>query len=108
MVAYKLGNATSLSFAMNVYTLPTPLRIQPSGPVELAISVDGETVRVLIEWAVLERWLGERANDAEAVREALRQRRQSVERVVQARVYAHGVPLSGELPLTLVDFPARR
>ena len=92
---------------MNVHTLPSTPRIQPSQPVEVMISVDGETVRVGIEWSVIERWLGEFANDPEAVKRALHSRRSEIERVVQSRVFAHGVPIGGELALSLRDFPKR-
>ncbi len=94
---------------MNVHSIPTTIRVQPGQPVELSFTIDGETVLAGLEWPVIERWLGDtRANDAEAVREAIHQRRHLIERAVQARVYAHGVPLSGELTLGIVDFPARR
>ena len=72
---------------MNVYSIPTTLRIQPNQPVELAFNVDGETIRVPIEWAVIERWLGElRASDPEAVREAINQRRTHRARRAVARL----------------------
>jgi len=92
---------------MNIHTLPSTPRIQPSQPVEVKVSVDGEILRVSIEWAVVERWLGEFANDAEAVKRALHSRRSEIERVVQSRVFAHGVPMGGELALTVRDFPRR-
>ncbi|MCC6196634.1 MAG: hypothetical protein IT518_19435 [Burkholderiales bacterium] len=92
---------------MNVHTLPSTPRIQPSQPVEIRVSVDGEALSVLIEWGVIERWLGEFANDPEAVKRALHSRRSEIERVVQARVFAHGMPISGELALSVRDFPRR-
>ena len=92
---------------MNIHTLPSTPRIQPSQAVALLVSVDGETLRVDIEWSVIERWLGEFANDPEAVKRALHSRRSEIERVVQSRVFAHGVPLSGELALSVRDFPKR-
>ena len=92
---------------MNVHTLPSTPRIQPSQPVEVRVAVDGETLRVLIEWNVIERWLGDFANDIEAVKRALHSRRSEIERVVQSRVFAHGMPLSGELVMTVRDFSNR-
>ena len=93
---------------MNVLIVPTTVRVAPDYPVELTATVDGEALRVAIEWPVIERWLGIHATNVDSVREALRQRQNLIERTVQARVYAHGLPLSGELTLTARDFPATR
>jgi hypothetical protein len=93
---------------MNVLLVPTTARVAVDYPVELAATVDGEALRVAIEWGVIERWLGDRAANIDAVREALRQRQNVIERTVQARVYAHGMPISGELTLTTRDFPLTR
>jgi len=93
---------------MNVLLVPGTMRVAPTYPVELAASVDGENLRLAIEWPVIERWLGERAGNLDAVREAVLSRRNVIERTVQARVYAHGMPMSGELTLTPRDFPAAR
>jgi hypothetical protein len=41
------------------------------------------------------------------VRNAIQQRRQSIERVIQARLYAHGIPVSGELTLGVRDLGVR-
>ena len=88
---------------MTVVLLPGIVRVQPDLPVELKATVGGETVQVALQWTLLERWLGDRASDADAVRNAIHQRRTSIERAIQARVYAHGVPLSGELSLGPAD-----
>ena len=93
---------------MNVMLVPGTLRVAPTYPVELAATVDGEALRVAIEWTVIERWLGERASNVDAVRDALLSRRNVIERTVLARVYAHGIPISGELTLALRDFPGQR
>jgi len=93
---------------MNVMLVPGTMRVAPSYPVELAATVDGETLRLAIEWPVIERWLGERATNVDAVREALLSRRNVIERTVLARLYAHGIPISGELTLTSRDFMAQR
>ena len=92
---------------MNVILIPAKVRVQRDLPVEIAATVDGETLQVAIEWAVIERWLGELATDADAVRNAIQQRRQSIERVIQARLYAHGIPVSGELTLGVRDLGVR-
>jgi hypothetical protein len=92
---------------MNVILMPAKVRVQRDLPVEIAATVDGETLQVAIEWPVIERWLGELATDANAVRNAIQQRRDSIERVIQARLYAHGVPVSGELTLGMRDLGVR-
>jgi hypothetical protein len=92
---------------MNVVLLPANIRVQRDTPVEIAATVDGETLRVAIEWALIERWLGDLAMDASAVRNAIAQRRTAIERVIQSRVYAHGIPISGELTLGTRDLGGR-
>jgi hypothetical protein len=92
---------------MNVTILAANLRVKADMPVEIAATVDGETLQVALEWALIERWLGQLANDAGAVRNAIHQRRQAIERVIQSRVYAHGVPISGEMTLGLRDLGGR-
>lgn len=92
---------------MNVLLLPGNIRVQRDLPVEIAATVDGETVQVALEWALIERWLGELASDPNAVRNTIQQRRQSIERVIQSRVYAHGIPISGEISLGVRDLGGR-
>jgi hypothetical protein len=92
---------------MNVLLLPGNIRVQRDLPVEIAATVDGETVQVALEWALIERWLGELASDPNAVRNTIQQRRQSIERVIQSRVYAHGLPISGEMSLGVRDLGGR-
>jgi len=92
---------------MTVHALPSKLRIKPPFPVEQAMAVDGTKVWVAIEWPVVERWLGPRAGDADAVREELHERRLEIERTLEAHVFAHGLPLSKEVTLTLDDFEDR-
>ena len=88
---------------MHVTLLAHNIRVQREMPVEIAATVDGEALQVMVEWPVIERWLGELATDAAAVRNAIHLRRQAIERVIQSRVYAHGIPISGELTLGVRD-----
>jgi hypothetical protein len=92
---------------MELHPLPHTLRVVPPFPVEQKVSVDGKTVTVAIEWPVIASWLGPRANDVNAVREALHERRFEIGRTIQAHLFAHGIPLSSELTLTLDDFRAQ-
>jgi hypothetical protein len=93
---------------MHIHTVPSTLRIEPGHPVDIVVIADGNKIRVSLEWPVIERWLGVRANDPEAVKEALRTRRGIIEQTVQARLIAHGVPLSNELTLSNADFRSGR
>ncbi len=88
---------------MNVILMPANVRVQRDLPVELSATVDGQTVQVALEWPLIERWLGDLAIDANTVRNAIQMRRSSIERAIQSRVYAHGVPISGELTLGVRD-----
>ena len=88
---------------MNVTLMPANVRVQPDTPDEIKATVDSETLQIALEWSLIERWLGQLATDANAVRNAIQQRRESIERVIQSRVYAHGVPISGEMTLGLRD-----
>jgi hypothetical protein len=92
---------------MNVMLLPANIRVQRDTPVEISATVDGETLQVALEWALIERWIGELASDASAVRNAITQRRTAIERVIQSRIYAHGIPISGELTLGIRDLGGR-
>lgn len=92
---------------MTVHALPSTLRIKPPFPVEQAMAVDGAKVWIAIEWPVIQRWLGSRANEPDAVREQLHERRLDIERTLEAHVFAHGLPLSKEVTLTLDDFEGR-
>jgi len=92
---------------MNVFLLPGNVRVQRDLPVEIVATVDGETVQVALEWALIERWLGGLATDPSAVRNTIEQRRQSIERIIQSRVYAHGIPISGEMSLGVRDLGGR-
>ena len=69
---------------MNVMLLPANIRVVRDTPVEISATVDGETLQVALEWALIERWLGELASDASAVRNAITQRRTAIERVIHA------------------------
>jgi hypothetical protein len=93
---------------MNVLLVPTKLRVAPGFPVEIAVTVDNETLQLAIEWNVIERWLGSSTPSVDSVRDAILARRSIIERTVQARVFAHGTPISGELTLSAVDFPGTR
>jgi hypothetical protein len=91
---------------MNVHAMPTDLRVEPPYPVEQALWVDGQPLRVAIEWPVVEHLAGRRDPDPSAVRAMLHEKRLEIERTAKAHLYAHGFPLSGELTLSLADFRA--
>lgn len=89
---------------MVVHSMPTVLRIEPPFPVEQAVTVDDEVLRVALEWPVIEHLAGVRNPDAAAVRAALHEHRLEIERTIRAHLFAHGIPLSRELALSLADF----
>lgn len=91
---------------MKLQPLPAKVRIEPQFPVEQPVLVDGKTLRISLEWAVIEHFLGDRAADEAAVRAFLDEQRLDIARVVKAHLFAHGFPLSGALTLTLDDFRA--
>lgn len=91
---------------MVVHSMPTVLRIEPPFPVEQAITVDDEALRVALEWPVIEHLAGMRNPDPDTVRLTLHERRLEIERTIKAHLFAHGFPLSRELALSLADFSA--
>ena len=92
---------------MVVHSMPTVLRIEPPFPVEQAITVDDAALRVALEWPVIEHLAGVRNPDPDTVRATLHDRRLDIERTIKAHLFAHGLPLSGELALSLADFSPR-
>ncbi len=91
---------------MHIQKLPAEPRVQSGFPLEQLYSVDGKTLRVDIEWKVVEMFLGGATATAQAVEAALHTHRDAIERVVKARLFAQGFPLSNDLVLTLSDFGA--
>ena len=82
-----------------IHVLPRPLRIAPSFPVELSVRVDDATLRVALDWPV-----GERPITQDNMADALFDHRDLIERTLRAHLFAHGVPLSGQVVLDLDDF----
>lgn len=91
---------------MHIQQLPAEPRIQSGFPVEQLYSVDGRTLRVDIEWKIVEMFLAGATATAQAVTAALRSHHEAIERAVKARLFAQGFPLSNDLVLTLSDFGA--
>jgi len=91
---------------MHIQQLPAEPRIQVGFPVEQLYSVDGKTLRVDIEWKVVEMFLGGATPTAQAVAVALRTHHPAIERIIKARLFAQGFPLSNDLVLTPTDFGA--
>jgi hypothetical protein len=91
---------------MVVHAMPGDVRVEPPFPVEQAISVDGEPLRVALEWPVVQQLAGSRNPDRDMVRAMLHERRREIERTIKAHLFAHGFPLSGEFSLSLADFRA--
>ena len=92
---------------MVFHHVQSEIRVDPPFPVEQVVNVDGKRLRVSLEWPLIRHFLGVAAADPETVREMLHERRQEIDRTIKAHVFAHGVPLSGTLSLSLPDFQAQ-
>jgi len=73
--------------------------IRRAAPVELLVVADHKTIRAAIDWSTMEAFLGT-AIDEEDVRRFLRNNRESIEVLISAQLYAHGVPLARHMVLT--------
>ena len=89
---------------MDIHVLLRPLRIAPSLPIEMSVQVNDATLRVALEWPVVERLLGDRVATEEGVADALFAHRHLIERILRAHLFAQGTPLSGQVVLGLDDF----
>lgn len=89
---------------MKVRLVPTDVRLAPPFPIELAAVIDNdELLRVEIEWPTLQHFIEAQPITADDVHEFVRGNRHAIELAIEARVYAHGLPLAGQLVLTLED-----
>src|SRR4051812_35371461 len=79
---------------------------RPLGPVELLVAVDGETVRVAIEWSTFERLTGGDLVNQEVVHDFIHKHRDDLELAIRAHLYAQGVPLARGLTLTYDELHA--
>lgn len=74
--------------------------IRRAAPVELLVVADHKTIRAAIDWSTMEAFLGTTSIDEEDVRAFLRSNRESIEVLISAHLYAHGVPLARHMVLT--------
>jgi hypothetical protein len=74
--------------------------IRRTAPVELLVVADHKTIRAAIDWSTIEELIGSTSIDEAAVRAFLRHNRESIEVVIAAYLYAHGVPLARHMVLT--------
>ena len=89
---------------MNINPMPADIRIERPFPVEQVVNVNGKTLRVALEWSVIDHFLGAEAANPQAVRTFLSERRLDIARTIKAHLFAQGFPLSGELTLSVEDF----
>ncbi len=89
---------------MNIQRLPVEPKVQAGFPVEQLYSVDGKSLRVDIEWTLVETVLAGVTPTVDSVQAALRTHHEAIERAVKARLFAQGFPLSNDLVLTRADF----
>ena len=74
--------------------------IRRAAPVELLVVADHKTIRAAIDWSTMEAFLGTAPIDEEDVRAFLRNNRESIEVLIAAQLYAHGVPFARHMILT--------
>lgn len=77
--------------------------IRRAAQVELLVVADHKTIRAAIDWSTIEELLGATPIDEEGVRAFLRNYRESIEVLISAHLYAHGVPLARHMVLTRDD-----
>jgi len=88
---------------MQLSLVETSIYIQPNAPVEFAITADGKPIRVTIEWDAIRRLMGAASEDAAQIRDFLRHHRSEIGNAIQARIAAHGVPITHQLTMTWDD-----
>jgi hypothetical protein len=89
---------------MKIFLLESSVYVRPGFPVEFPIDVDGRAIRVAIEWAAIARMMGVTPVDAEQVRQFLHDNRKEIAVAIEAHLYAHGIPRTGELVMAPDDF----
>ena len=89
---------------MKMFLLETAVYVHLPYPVEFVIDVDGRAIRVAIEWSAIEQMMGATPVDDENVRDFLHENRKAIARAIEARLYAHGIPWTGELVMARDDF----
>jgi hypothetical protein len=89
---------------MKIFLLESSVYVRPGFPVEFPIDVDGRAIRVAIEWAAIARMMGATPVDAEQVRQFLHDNRKEIAVAIEAHLYAHGIPRTGELVMAPDDF----
>jgi hypothetical protein len=80
--------------------------IHPGDRIEFPVMVDQRIFRVEISWPLLEHLTALSPVDERRARDFMHDRREDVERVIKAHLYAQGVPASGYLNLAPDDFDA--
>jgi hypothetical protein len=74
--------------------------IRRSAQVELLVIADHKTIRAAIDWSTIEEFLGTTPIDEADVRAFLRNKREGIEVLIAAHLYAQGVPLARHMVLT--------
>ena len=88
---------------MKARLIHTDVRVAPPFPLQVVASVNDQVLRVEIDWPTIEHLIGALPATADAVREFLHENRHAIEIAIEAHVFAHGLPLAGQLVLTLED-----
>ncbi|HKO68152.1 MAG TPA: hypothetical protein VJU53_10150 [Burkholderiaceae bacterium] len=88
---------------MNIFFRAGDISPKPDCALELGVVADGHAVRVELERAAIQHFLGSDPCDKETVLEFVRRNRKAIEWVIHAHLIAHGVPLNRHLVITAND-----
>jgi hypothetical protein len=80
--------------------------VRPLYPVEMIVSVDGATLRAIIEWSTFERLAGDTLVNTDTVHRLIHDRHDELELAIRAQLYAQGIPLSRRIALDWDDLMA--
>jgi hypothetical protein len=89
---------------MEVSIVHSGVRVRPDLVVEVAALVDGKPMLVDLERDAIEHLLGSNVGDEKALRDALQRNLEAIRIVIEAHVFARGLPLDGHLVLSWRDF----
>jgi len=81
---------------------------KPLTCVELLVVVDGKTIRVELDGSVIRQLMHKEDLQPEDVRSFLWNERRTLEVMIKSHLFAHGVPLAGELVLSPDDLESVR
>ena len=79
---------------------------RPLTCIELVVVVDDRTIRVELDRSLIEKLMHKESVQPEEVRTFLQTVRRTLELVIKSHLFAHGIPVAGELVLSAGDLEA--